>query len=423
MGKLFALSQRTAADLRRVLQDGGSVGGRTPSGAAARGLTWVKVTDAPDGDGWHPGVVSLDDRGTWTDLTTPVLVAADDGSELTADRRYPCTRTGDADGTARFRTRPDPAPRPRACAVRPPGFTSLLGHTAWVGLTGAAIRLPVAGTYSVSWSCNVTVKPQNPNDFPSCYVLLRLYDCGGGTHLAQITPASLPLFTPGLGEAASSGRVFTVRNHDPAAVEQSGTISDTQLVTVYDAPTDLQLQAGIMGFGAPGDAGWLHSANVSGVWLHYVLEADAEETGCDGEGCAEEGGSGSDGGSDGGDGEHFIDLGATVGLTISGTTGDCGCLDGYSTDLAIDPGDSTRWGPATIDTSGCPEVPPGGVSDHIGVAWAGDGWRLIGLYDGLDCTFVSQDDATKTVVFRCTATAGVGDSVCSGTFLVTVVGS
>lgn len=104
MPPLYALTPRTAADVRRILQDGGSVGGRATSGAPARGITWVMVTWSP-GSGWHNGVVSLDDSGTWSDLTDTVQVKAADGSALVVGQRYLCTRCGDAsDGTARFVT-------------------------------------------------------------------------------------------------------------------------------------------------------------------------------------------------------------------------------------------------------------------------------------------------------------------------------
>ena len=104
---LYALTQRTADRVRQLVADGGSAGpGPAPTGAAARGVTWVKVTGSPDGSGWHPAVVTLDLNGTWSDLTNVVHVKADDGTRLTSGNRYLCTRTGDdTDGTARFRVR------------------------------------------------------------------------------------------------------------------------------------------------------------------------------------------------------------------------------------------------------------------------------------------------------------------------------
>lgn len=102
---IVALKPRTAHDLVRKLTDGGRVGGRSKNRPAPRGVTWVKVTGAPDGDGWHPGFVSIDMAGVFEDLTTEVLVASADGSALADGSRHLCTQTGsDGDGVARFRT-------------------------------------------------------------------------------------------------------------------------------------------------------------------------------------------------------------------------------------------------------------------------------------------------------------------------------
>jgi hypothetical protein len=50
-------------------------------------------------------VVSLDDQGSFEDLTAAVKVKSADGSALVSGQRYLCTRTADAsDGTAQFRT-------------------------------------------------------------------------------------------------------------------------------------------------------------------------------------------------------------------------------------------------------------------------------------------------------------------------------
>src|SRR4051812_26051708 len=106
--KLYGLTERTAGEVRKWLADGGERGGEPSSGAAARGVTWVKVT-GPIDDGWHPGVVSLDVDGAWSDLADVVYVAAADGSELVEDNRYLCTRTGDDGADALFRTQPAPS--------------------------------------------------------------------------------------------------------------------------------------------------------------------------------------------------------------------------------------------------------------------------------------------------------------------------
>ncbi len=100
---LYALTARTAGQLRQLLADGGGTGGRATTGAPARGSTWVKVTGAVV-SGWYPGVVSLDVDGAWEDLTGPVKVKSADGSALTSGNRYLCTRTGDDSSGARFRT-------------------------------------------------------------------------------------------------------------------------------------------------------------------------------------------------------------------------------------------------------------------------------------------------------------------------------
>lgn len=103
---LYGLTPRRMTEVKRLLEDGGAVGGRASGGAEARGFTWVKVTGAAV-DGWYPGVVSLDQAGVWEDQEDgPVMVTAGDGPELVEDNRYPCSRTGDDPdtGVARFRT-------------------------------------------------------------------------------------------------------------------------------------------------------------------------------------------------------------------------------------------------------------------------------------------------------------------------------
>lgn len=109
MPPIYGLTPRRAVQVKQLCEDGGSTAGGSPLPTAARGPTWVKVTGSPTA-GWHPAVVSLDQAGTFTDLTDAVKVAAADGSTLTTGRRYPCTRTGDdTGGIARFRTLPDSA--------------------------------------------------------------------------------------------------------------------------------------------------------------------------------------------------------------------------------------------------------------------------------------------------------------------------
>lgn len=105
--RLYGLTERTTNNLRQLLANGGEPGGGATTAPAARGVTWVKVTGAVS-SGWYPGVVSIDDRGTFTDLVTAVKVRAADGSALTNGARYLCTRTGDDGNTARFTTSPVP---------------------------------------------------------------------------------------------------------------------------------------------------------------------------------------------------------------------------------------------------------------------------------------------------------------------------
>lgn len=99
---LYGLTERTAGAVKQLLADGGGVGGRATSGAAARGVTWVKVTGAAV-SGWHPGVVQVADGGSLVDGTDAVQVAAGDGTALAAGHPYLCTRAEDAsDDTPRF---------------------------------------------------------------------------------------------------------------------------------------------------------------------------------------------------------------------------------------------------------------------------------------------------------------------------------
>ncbi|MDY3558127.1 hypothetical protein R5W23_000848 [Gemmata sp. JC673] len=100
--RLYGLTARTAGDVKQLLVDGGAVGGRASSGSVARGVAWVKVTGAAS-SGWYPGVVSLDEGGTFMDLTTAVKVSAANAVALTTGNRYLCTRTGDDSAGARFR--------------------------------------------------------------------------------------------------------------------------------------------------------------------------------------------------------------------------------------------------------------------------------------------------------------------------------
>jgi len=112
-GPLFALTPRTADQLRRLLADkdlSPTTADAPNRSAAFRGVTWVKIIAIP-ADGWNPGVVSLDRAGDWIDLSGDVRVKSADGTTLNVGTRYLCIRTGDApDGAARFHTFVQPAP-------------------------------------------------------------------------------------------------------------------------------------------------------------------------------------------------------------------------------------------------------------------------------------------------------------------------
>lgn len=133
-------------------------------------------------------------------------------------------------------------------------------------------------------------------------------------------------------------------------------------------------------------------------------------------------GSGSGSGSGApGTGEEYFDLGPCANLSISGVTGNCGCLGGQTTTLRqVSPANwQTTSGADYLDLSGCPNPITGGV----GFYWdAGNGWRFYGIGDDLDCEFISQDAGTKTVVVRATSTVVPAGGTCTGSFVVTVVG-
>lgn len=177
---LYGLSQRTADQLKRVLTDGGAIGAPAMSGVPARGVTWVKVTDAPDGDGWHPAVVSLDQAGAWWDLTAPALVAASDGSELVPGQRYLCTRTGDSDdGEPRFRTTP----------TGETGFNSwslidgdISADDTWEEVTTTGVvTLPREGLYLVWASVSALIEVSALTGTPRIRVRLLIAPADGGT--------------------------------------------------------------------------------------------------------------------------------------------------------------------------------------------------------------------------------------------------
>lgn len=146
----WVLEDNLLADLRDVIANRAGAGRGESRGAPApaRGLTWVKVTGAPDAQGWHPGLVSLDRDGAFADLADAVQVAAADGSELESGKRYPCTRTGQAaDGKARFRTLPVMNFGQRTVSV----FGELTADDTWTDAATGTFTFPGAGWYWVSY--------------------------------------------------------------------------------------------------------------------------------------------------------------------------------------------------------------------------------------------------------------------------------
>lgn len=153
---------------------------------------------------------------------------------------------------------------------------------------------------------------------------------------------------------------------------------------------------------------WAGQFNGVGATFTVEFTVTADTTDC--------AGSGSGGG---GGAEEFFDLGESVSVTFSNGTGDCTCLDTLTATLAQESATIWRNTPGDFDSSACPD---GDATDNVGLSYVGDGWRLLGLYDGFDCVFVSQDAALRVVVIDVNATAGIGNSVCTGTFRCTFQG-
>lgn len=139
-------------------------------------------------------------------------------------------------------------------------------------------------------------------------------------------------------------------------------------------------------------------------------------TDCLGDEC----GSGVGSGSGGDEGEEYFDLGSSVEVTFSGGDGDCGCLDALT--VTLTQLTATIWQNVSdpFDSSGCPD---GDAVGSVELRSLGGEWQLLGLGDDATFEFVSQDEGTSTVVFRVTGSVGTGSSVCTGTFLVTAVGT
>jgi hypothetical protein len=297
---------------------------------------------------------------------------------------------------------------PPACRVLDDGSVTTLDFdgspSPWVG--GPTVVLPEAGTYLVSWSVRAELTVGGTTNAYSSGVIAwgRLYNCSSA---AAVGPEHVILqVQQNLGSPLVNWTY-------------TDSLGVSQLVTVGGAS---HIQAQFHGVNNGGTTGLTVSGGVRDVEINYVKVSAPPDAGCVGSGCVGSGGepgSGDGGNPGGGDPESSIDFGETADLTISDATGDCTCLNGETATLTKV--SSTQWnGAGEIDSSGCPENPD--ATDNVGIAWSGDGWRLVGLYDGFDCEFLGQDDATLTVMIRCTATAGVGQSVCTGTFVVTVVG-
>ena len=144
MSKLFGLTGRTADALTRKLGEPVNIGGKLRSLPAARGVAWVKVTGVAAG-GWHPGVVSLDTDGTFTDLSAAVQIKPVDGGTLANGARYLATRTKNAsDGKARFRALPW-----TYFAEDTPSADYTFPDSNFNDVTGCSITVPEAGRYLV----------------------------------------------------------------------------------------------------------------------------------------------------------------------------------------------------------------------------------------------------------------------------------
>lgn len=203
MSQLYGLTARTAEGLRGLLADGGSIGGRATSGAAARGATWVKVTGSPT-SGWYPAVVSIDDDGTFTDLADAVKVASSDGSALTSGTRYLCTRTGDAtDGSARFRTKPAPVTSSlwKTPAAKFAMTAALPACTYSNGASGVGATLTansngafgsIDGGVSVALNDRILVNFEATTAYRGLYVLTQMGDSFTPWVLTRATDADSP---------------------------------------------------------------------------------------------------------------------------------------------------------------------------------------------------------------------------------------
>jgi hypothetical protein len=323
--------------------------------------------------------------------------------------------------------------------------------------SGVCVRLPGPGTYHIFgrvtfFAQRQLARVQTTGDFAQL-----AWHPGGSVHywMKPLDPAHLGMQEYGILNGDSSlyvDAVMTPWAQDAGGLSKAwrgtGHISFVYVVPEYDGDEDWRLDLGLYATNLLGefDPVWIlrgvdspargntviHALRVGPPTADAYCEVDEayynppRECECPAGDCGSGSGVGSggtgpgdEGNPGGGDPESSIDFGETADLAISDATGDCTCLNGETATLTKV--SSTQWnGVGEIDSSGCPENPD--ATDNVGIAWSGDGWRLLGLYDGLDCEFLGQDDTTKTVMIRCTATAGVGQSVCTGTFVVIVVG-
>lgn len=194
MPPLYALTQNTADRLKRILADGGEIGGQAHRHAIARGVTWVKVTSAPD------GVVSIDQGGTFIDLETPVEIFDSEGntSTLTGGKRYPCTRTGDVDGVAQFRVI---GPRPPAFGFGVLGSPFTIGSEATWLETGLSVEIPAAGWYLIFG--NARAAGETTGSAGGAYVRTRLVADTAGVldHMERVPFQIDPGDVSGFGES------------------------------------------------------------------------------------------------------------------------------------------------------------------------------------------------------------------------------
>lgn len=268
---LYGLTARTAGELKRLIANGGGIGGRATTGSAARGSTWCKVTGAPDGDGWHPGLVSLDVAGEWEDLTAEVLVAAADGSDLVEDERYLCTRTGDAaDGTARFRCAApgggDPYHVDESFANSP--SNTIGSDNTWL-TTGVTLLVTMPGTYIVSADVGGTGTIITLGNSGYGRIEARLWDVTNGVEVTRNEVVVYPELTgtpvPGSKHLEALYAVTGTTQFAVQARRRTGDGTVWTSAVLYDPGTPNTISAVRINGGAPGPTGATGATGATGT--------------------------------------------------------------------------------------------------------------------------------------------------------------